>query len=584
MQTYPDHEKLLVIPSAKLVPLELQAEFGAIPSCMMPLACQPALRYIAMPYVNQGFEVLVPVHQQASQVNTYLQNHPELNARSVAVGETGTLGETILNTLNSLDTLPGHLVINFGDTCVEEMPQGDNTIFYQRQQDVYRWTTFQQDAHNQLTRVFDRNQEKPDTGELLVFVGVFAIGDPQRFLTLLNQFVVPGVNPFPTDTTEPVSTLDPFYQTLIAYFNELPENRKTFQQATDWRDFGHLDTYHATKKKFCMNQRYFNQVTVDGQRGIVRKSSQDVQKFIHEINWYLRLPKTIKYMAPRVFDFSLDPAAPFVEMEFYGYPALNDLYLFGDGDMGVWYQIFTAIQHLLEEMHQYHLKPEGQDTLKGAMQDIYIEKTCRRLQSVLNDERFAPFIQDTVVLNNQHCTGLHQALHLLPELAEAVNLYTCEQFTIIHGDLCLSNILYDRANRLIRVIDPRGTFGVFDIYGDPRYDLAKLSHSLAGDYDFYSNGLFHSGWTAGRFFFKPQLEERHQRIKALFSRQLIHSDRPDYWSIKLIESLLFLSMVPLHADKYASQQVFLAQGLTLFTQVAQHCLQKHPDLQKHPAL
>ena len=38
--------------------------------------------------------------------------------------------------------------------------------------------------------------------------------------------------------------------------------------------------------------------------------------------------------------------------------------------------------------------------------------------------------------------------------------------------------------------------------------------------------------------------------------------------VKLIESLLFLSMVPLHADRFASQEAFLARGLEIFNDVA----------------
>lgn len=557
--------KLLLLPSAKLVPLELQMEFGAIPSGMIPLSSQPAIRYIAAPYVEQGYHVLVAVHEQAEQINRYVGNHPELRARTCAVGETGSLGETILKALERLDHLPEQLVINFGDTYIGDALAGRNVIFYKLQEDVFRWTTFQKDVHGQLSQILDKNQEKPSFENWPVFVGVFAIGDVALFMAALRVAI---------ENRQGDNNLDPFYSALTSYFNQLTENEKTFQEAQDWRDFGHLDTYHTTKKLFCINQRYFNQVKVDARRGIVRKTSQDVQKFIHEINWYLRLPKTIKYMAPRVFDFSLDPGSPFVEMEFYGYPALNDMYLFGDCDMGIWNQVFIAIQNLIQEMAQYHLKPEGPDTLKGAMHDIYYEKTLKRLESILKDERFASFCQDEVEINNVSCIGLNRALETLPDLIEAVDLYVCEYFTIIHGDLCLSNILYDRGNRIIRLIDPRGTFGVFDIYGDPRYDMAKLSHSIEGDYDFFSNGLFDYRWEGSAFYFQPQLEKRHERVKEIFRTRLLNEQLPAYWQIKLIESLLFLSMVPLHADRHASQLAFLARGLQLYTSVYQQSLQR----------
>ena len=41
----------------------------------------------------------------------------------------------------------------------------------------------------------------------------------------------------------------------------------------------------------------------------------------------------------------------------------------------------------------------------------------------------------------------------------------------------------------IKVIDPRGKFGTYDIYGDFRYELAKLFHSVDGKYDFIIKDL-----------------------------------------------------------------------------------------------
>jgi hypothetical protein len=101
-----------------------------------------------------------------------------------------------------------------------------------------------------------------------------------------------------------------------------------------------------------------------------------------------------------------------------------------------------------------------------------------------------------------------------------------------------------------------------------RYDLAKLSHSLEGDYDFMVNGLVQVEWTPVGFNYNPQLEARHKEVKALFHRWFQKQFGQYYEQIKLIESLLFLSMAPLHADRFASQQAFIARGLQTFTDVA----------------
>ena len=42
----------------------------------------------------------------------------------------------------------------------------------------------------------------------------------------------------------------------------------------------------------------------------------------------------------------------------------------------------------------------------------------------------------------------------------------------------------------LKILDPRGNFGIDGVYGDIRYDIAKLMHSIIGRYDFIINDLF----------------------------------------------------------------------------------------------
>ena len=55
---------------------------------------------------------------------------------------------------------------------------------------------------------------------------------------------------------------------------------------------------------------------------------------------------------------------------------------------------------------------------------------------------------------------------------------------ISHGDPCFSNIIYDRKSNLIKFIDPRGANDKAELYMHELYDIAKISHSILGNYDF----------------------------------------------------------------------------------------------------
>ncbi|HXJ43670.1 MAG TPA: phosphotransferase [Bryobacteraceae bacterium] len=552
---------VLLMPTAKLVGPDLRSEFGPIPSAMIPLDSRPALQYIAEPYLNRGFKLVLAVDEQADMVREYVARHPQMGAQVVPVRNSSSLGATVLGALDALALIPDCLVINFADTFVGDELESQDVVCYREADEVYRWTTFQIDFGNKITCIVDKNKDNPYGSLLPVFVGVFAISDVTSFRELLRRA-----------TSIATRDMDPFYVAIVEYFNGLPVTQRKLQHVSDWRDFGHLDTYYQAKRAFCINKRFFNCVEIDDRRGIVRKSSTDAEKLLNEMKWYLELPKALRYMAPRVFDYSFAKAEPFMEMEYYSYPALNDVYLYGSLDPGVWKRVFQAIGNVLRQMHSHRFQPDEAGQLARCMRSMYEDKTRARLQPILEDGRFSRFSEPWVTINGETYMGVRQCLDLLPRVAQAVDMYSLDYFTVIHGDLCLSNILYDRRNSFVRVIDPRGEFGDVGIFGDMRYDLAKLSHSLEGDYDFMVNGLFDSQWSAGGFLYQPQLDERHRGVKRQFHSWFIAEFGQAYQQIKLIESLLFLSMVPLHADRFEAQQTFLARGIETFNQVAEKVL------------
>lgn len=547
--------RLLLLPSAKTVPVELQAEFGALPSGMIPLGSQPALFHILAPYLAAGFQAAIAIGERGEVIRRHLDIHPDPRIRSIDVGQTASLAETVLEVLNRLERLPDHLVINFADTCLPGLvvPEGD-AVFIARPQTLYRWTCFEADAGGGIGRIIDKQQVKEDG--LAAFVGVFAIADVMRFRDALRAALMPAVQ----------GAVEPFYVALKAYCDERP-SPAVLQEVADWWDFGHLDTYYEVKQRYWTNLRFFNSLQISQNTGVVRKDSRNSEKLINEINWYLRLPKQIKYLCPRIFDFSIEPSLPFVEMEFYGYPPLNDMYLFGDYDPDVWVQVLSAVGDALDAMGRYRVTPEHQSSLVDASRAMYEHKTRDRLEQLRPNPRFGRFFHRELRINGRTVLGIDAVLERLPDAAADCGLYEATSFPIIHGDLCLSNILFDRRNRAVRLIDPRGSFGGFDLYGDGLYDLAKLSHSLCGDYDLIVNDLFTAGWTRDGFVYRTWLTERQKMVKTIFHHWMVKQHAADLLRIRLIESLLFLSMVPLHADRPAAQELFLATGLSLFSAV-----------------
>jgi hypothetical protein len=117
------------------------------------------------------------------------------------------------------------------------------------------------------------------------------------------------------------------------------------------------------------------------------------------------------------------------------------------------------------------------------------------------------------------------------------------------------------------VIDPRGLDAAErpTLFGDPRYDIAKLHHSVVGRYDEIIAGRF-SLSRAGPLDMTLALEPEAGRetIQAIFLATAFAGVTPDEAQAGPIAILLFLSMLPLHADNPVRQGALLANALRLF--------------------
>ena len=118
---------------------------------------------------------------------------------------------------------------------------------------------------------------------------------------------------------------------------------------------------------------------------------------------------------------------------------------------------------------------------------MYLDKTLQRLHD----------FEKTTNIN------LHKAIFFngvcypsIIELAYVTSKYIeptkNDDVIVCHGDFCFSNILYDFRMQRVKLIDPRGinSKNELSIWGDLRYDLAKLNHSVSGLYDLIIAGQF----------------------------------------------------------------------------------------------
>lgn len=333
-------------------------------------------------------------------------------------------------------------------------------------------------------------------------------------------------------------------------------------QQVDWIDCGHESNYYRSRAAL-INSRSFNKLHVDTRRGTIIKSSSEKAKLAHEVAYLETLPADLRVLYPRLVSVSgTCGKVDAYEMEYYGYPNLAEYLLYWSLSKESWWRCFDSLDSTLSLLRA-HRTTAGADSYR----DFHWEKTIRRIDEYLNSVsdrslRFA-LSSSPLRIGNLTCAPLP---HLL-EQAEKVILggYRESEFSVVHGDFCFNNILFDVASGIIRLIDPRGSFGPSypGTWGDRRYDLAKLAHSSVGGYDFMVNGLFTLHRQADAHFDLTLCERSNAAWLEEMTDWLIQSQQADPREIAVMTALLFLSMCPLHADDSSRQLAFFLRGLQL---------------------
>jgi len=545
--------KALLIPSALLVPSDMRNKFGELPTALFPLGNKTMIERLYDKYKDIVDVIYIVVKRKQLLINDYI-NSKKLPIRIIELDELRDLGYTIqygMEFILGQEPLIDYIYVNFADFLLDEhVPINNHNFFYYASgMSTDEWTYFK-DNNGIITDILDKcplSENHQISNFSGIFVGLFGFTNPHYFLELLKQY------------SNVQSDMDTFYQAIFTYSQEYPF---TILHSQNWFDVGHSDNY--SKATTSVAARSFNSIEIDEQRGILKKRSENKEKLVNEIRWYLRIPNKLQYLLPRVYDYSLDLTDPYVSMEYYGYHTLHESLVFGDLPLVKWQAIFQKLLFAINDMGKFTVTGE-RIQFEAALRDIYLQKTFDRLDMMRNEPDFHSFFENTITINGKEYRSLNEYLKMLPQLIEKLVVYTFTgQFNIIHGDLCFANILIEDTYDFIRVIDPRGKFGTFDIYGDARYELAKLMHTLEGKYDFIIEDMFDIDVIGNTI--EYHVHKQIDNITNVFL-DVFRESIDNIQAVRLIEATLFLSMIPLHSDYKQRQFAMLATGVMLLEQV-----------------
>jgi hypothetical protein len=319
------------------------------------------------------------------------------------------------------------------------------------------------------------------------------------------------------------------------------EQQAVYVDAVPFLDIAQI-SHFLTFMAGATEARHFN-VTRHTQ-GVFRKWSSDVAKIRGEYRYFHIAEEGMKRFLLPTFDYAEENGGAAYSMEYMSVP---------DAAMQIQHNTFNeqSFAQLLDHFFAF-VKARGRVTATAsevrdvARRDI-VDKLDRRIDALRhlpNGKRLEALLA---------IAGPHGTLSALVErckalLLRAINASQIDYLALGHGDPCFSNILYNAEINLFRLIDPRGTDTQEQAFMHPVYDLAKLSHSVLGGYDFVNGGLAECR-IDGSLRLDLTMDQGGPPAWMMQAfRARLAAEGWDEALVRAIEASLFLSMLPLHCD------------------------------------
>lgn len=533
-----------IISSAAYVNGEFVSEVGALPPSMLPIGAMRLWKHQVMELRRHVEDVSIFLTLPDTYVvGKHDREHLEgSGVQIIWLPEGLCLGESIFLAVNVIKKEHSSSFLLYGDTLVRDA-QLESTDFISVHPSL--------GLYNRAFITRQTNSLKLDSGSndgdrLDVVSGYFRFSNLQLLVDVIRE-------------------RDFDFLMAIERYSELVDLK--LENSGIWLDCGHINTYFKARANI-FSTRSFNDIKFDDGT-VVKSSKTSPNKIFAEGLWYESLPVPLRRYTPPLLKFdkggtNFDGAS--YSLHYLNLLSLNDLYTFCLVGTETWGKVFASIRQLLSKfLAEFHSVSKVNAPVLNNR--IYLEKTRHRLFEFSKKNNYDLSIRTRFVRSRDSLTLLEAAA----EAASYIRPATHSDLSIIHGDLCFSNILFDFRDEAVKVIDPRGIDcdENFTIFGDIRYDIAKLYHSIYGFYDFIIAGHYDlvTGADGVCSISFGGAEVERLEVVDNFRREILGYFPYDEKEILAITVLLFLSMLPLHADRPDRQAAFIANAFRLFKEL-----------------
>jgi hypothetical protein len=353
------------------------------------------------------------------------------------------------------------------------------------------------------------------------------------------------------------SSDEDFYDLLEEKF----QHTEKFTQETFYLEIrSYVDLVKYLQSNFEL--RFFN--SIQSTKNIITKRSEQKEKMYKEFAFYEFLTDDMKLFFLRPFGFE--------EHEEYAQYSLERLNVLDVSVQWIHFSLeLLQFKNLLDRLFYFvsvrKKKKVSAEEVKKSAEKLYLSKLDDRVRDLKATEPFAAIEQ--IIKNSTSYESVQAVIeHYKKLFARIVTFKNYPDYiTLSHGDLCFSNMLYDKRIDYLKLIDPKGYTREEDGYMDAHYDLAKLSHSILGNYDFINNGLFDLEYDNNlKVSLVIQGLDELKEMKAYF-KEFLQKQGFSYPLVRLYEASLFLSMLPLHIDYPKKVVAYLLTGIKILEEL-----------------
>ena len=350
------------------------------------------------------------------------------------------------------------------------------------------------------------------------------------------------------DSSRAVAAMFPNVNTYISFCKNIISGEKAWDLTREIKDHfnikGMIDIGIISNFVQCITgdfaPRYFNDLK--GNEYTIVKSSSNKRKIKAEYDFYNLLPDDMKYWFVMPFDYRDNGETASYTMERLH---MTDLAIkWVHGSMGA-----TEFEALMNKYFYFlmsrHSKSCTKNEYRVMAEELYEKKVMSRIDTLKRLPMYNKIQSFLLIDDNISVDNLVERYLRLKKKIENSNEYPYKK-VIGHGDPCFANALYNKSTQTLKFIDPKGASTEEELWTNPYYDLAKLSHSVCGKYDYFNNGLFDIRVSENLTFELDVPFDGLEYIE-IFKKKVVENGF-DYWTVRIYEASLFISMLPLHMD------------------------------------